>query len=165
MAASAARRGMFILFEGVDRSGKTTQCTRLVEHLKASDVPVEFMRFPGALTFTRLSHTARCPCHCSVSYDPSDPSTPIHPCTRPTTPPGAHSRPGPMEMQRPIALALRAHTHLARPLHHALKYYFELSLINVYPHALLRPTPARRRRRRDVIGSEFIAAPRLRSWA
>ena len=81
MAASAARRGMFILFEGVDRSGKTTQCTRLVEHLKASDVPVEFMRFPGALTFTRLSHTARCPCHCSVSYDPSDPSTPIHPPT------------------------------------------------------------------------------------
>ena len=117
MAASAARRGMFILFEGVDRSGKTTQCTRLVEHLKASDVPVEFMRFPGALTFTRLPHTARCPCHCSVSYDPSDPSIPIHP---PTPPPGAtgtdHLCLFPLRAIRPITPtpALPAHPH--RPL-------------------------------------------------
>ena len=89
MASAAARRGMFILFEGVDRSGKTTQCTRLVEHLKASDVPVEFMRFPGALTFTRLPHITM-PCYFSVplqvcSYDPRIPLPPPH---TPPHPPG-----------------------------------------------------------------------------
>ena len=34
MAASKAARGAFILFEGVDRCGKTTQSTLLVETLK-----------------------------------------------------------------------------------------------------------------------------------
>ena len=37
-----------ILFEGVDRCGKTTQANRLVAHLK-KERPVEFMRFPGRL--------------------------------------------------------------------------------------------------------------------
>jgi dTMP kinase len=41
-----SNRGAFILFEGVDRCGKTTQANRLVEHLKKSG-PAEFMRFPG----------------------------------------------------------------------------------------------------------------------
>ena len=41
MAASKAARGAFILFEGVDRCGKTTQSTRLVETLKASGVGAE----------------------------------------------------------------------------------------------------------------------------
>ena len=41
-------RGAFILFEGVDRCGKTTQANRLVAHLK-KERPVEFMRFPGRL--------------------------------------------------------------------------------------------------------------------
>ena len=54
MSAAAAKlargRGAFILFEGVDRSGKTTQCKRLVEHLKSQDTPVEFMRFPDRTT-------------------------------------------------------------------------------------------------------------------
>ncbi len=31
-------RGAFILFEGIDRSGKTTQCSKLVEHLQKSRV-------------------------------------------------------------------------------------------------------------------------------
>lgn len=36
----ATKRGAFILFEGIDRSGKTTQCTRLVEHLKQQGAKV-----------------------------------------------------------------------------------------------------------------------------
>ena len=32
------QRGAFILFEGVDRCGKTTQSRRLVEHLQAAGV-------------------------------------------------------------------------------------------------------------------------------
>ena len=42
-------RGAFILFEGVDRCGKTTQAQRLVESLRAKG-PVEFMRFPDRTT-------------------------------------------------------------------------------------------------------------------
>ena len=42
-------RGAFILFEGVDRCGKTTQAQRLVESLRAQG-PVEFMRFPDRTT-------------------------------------------------------------------------------------------------------------------
>ena len=46
------KRGAFILFEGVDRCGKTTQCTRLLEFLKGSigADKVEFMRFPDRTT-------------------------------------------------------------------------------------------------------------------
>jgi thymidylate kinase len=48
MAATASvRRGAFILFEGVDRCGKTTQAKRLVEALNAAGQPATFMRFPG----------------------------------------------------------------------------------------------------------------------
>lgn len=40
-------RGAFILFEGVDRCGKTTQANLLVESLKERGHDVCFMRFPG----------------------------------------------------------------------------------------------------------------------
>jgi dTMP kinase len=42
----ASARGAFILFEGVDRCGKTTQAQRLVATLCASNQPAVFMRFP-----------------------------------------------------------------------------------------------------------------------
>lgn len=42
---SGARRGAFVLFEGVDRCGKTTQVGLLKEHLQKS-LPVEQIRFP-----------------------------------------------------------------------------------------------------------------------
>ena len=48
---AAAKRGAFILFEGVDRCGKTTQARKLVETLNAeapTQPPTLFMRFPGA---------------------------------------------------------------------------------------------------------------------
>ena len=51
--AALGKRGAFILFEGVDRSGKTTQCKRLVDYLKGKGVPTEFMRFPGGFTFVK----------------------------------------------------------------------------------------------------------------
>lgn len=50
MAASMAARGAFILFEGVDRCGKTTQSTRLVETLKAAGVEAELWRYPDRTT-------------------------------------------------------------------------------------------------------------------
>lgn len=50
MAASMAARGAFILFEGVDRCGKTTQSTRLVEALKAAGVEAELWRYPDRTT-------------------------------------------------------------------------------------------------------------------
>ena len=49
-AASLAARGAFILFEGVDRCGKTTQCARLVEALKAAGVEAELWRYPDRTT-------------------------------------------------------------------------------------------------------------------
>lgn len=43
----SSRRGAFILFEGVDRCGKTTQARKLVDALNASGSRAIFMRFPG----------------------------------------------------------------------------------------------------------------------
>jgi hypothetical protein len=45
-----AKRGCFILFEGVDRCGKTTQANRLVETLTQRGQPTVFMRFPDRET-------------------------------------------------------------------------------------------------------------------
>ncbi|PIA18182.1 thymidylate kinase [Coemansia reversa NRRL 1564] len=44
------RRGLFILFEGCDRSGKTTQSTRLVEALNESGVKAKLVKFPDRST-------------------------------------------------------------------------------------------------------------------
>lgn len=41
------RRGAFIVFEGCDRAGKTTQCKKLVEALNKESFPAEYMNFPG----------------------------------------------------------------------------------------------------------------------
>ena len=49
----ATRRGALILIEGVDRAGKSTQCTRLTEHLKSKNsINVNYMRFPDRQTPT-----------------------------------------------------------------------------------------------------------------
>ncbi len=48
----AARLGVFILFEGVDRCGKTTQANMLVKSLQDAGKPTEFMRFPGERLWT-----------------------------------------------------------------------------------------------------------------
>ena len=41
------KRGALIVFEGCDRSGKTTQCQKVLEWLKSSNHQAHFMRFPG----------------------------------------------------------------------------------------------------------------------
>ena len=40
-------RGSLIVFEGCDKSGKSTQCKRLVETLLKRGVKAEGMRYPG----------------------------------------------------------------------------------------------------------------------
>lgn len=40
-------RGAFILFEGCDRAGKTTQAIKLYEYIKGLGYPVKLWKFPG----------------------------------------------------------------------------------------------------------------------
>mmetsp|Transcript_12652 Transcript_12652/g.37285 ORF Transcript_12652/g.37285 Transcript_12652/m.37285 type:complete len:266 (-) Transcript_12652:155-952(-) len=44
------KRGAFILFEGVDRCGKTTQCSLLLRHLLGLSIAAVAMRFPDRAT-------------------------------------------------------------------------------------------------------------------
>ena len=40
-------RGAFIVIEGLDRSGKTTQTELLTEHLTTNGISIERCKFPG----------------------------------------------------------------------------------------------------------------------
>ena len=44
--SEAKQRGVFIVFEGCDRSGKTTQVIKLVERLNKSGQAAVMRRFP-----------------------------------------------------------------------------------------------------------------------
>ena len=48
--ASSLKRGAFIVLEGVDRCGKTTQCGLLLKHLLSLGVAAAAMRFPDRTT-------------------------------------------------------------------------------------------------------------------
>lgn len=50
LTGMAGKRGALIVLEGVDRAGKTTQCSRLVQALQQSGRPAEMMRFPDRTT-------------------------------------------------------------------------------------------------------------------
>ena len=51
MAQSVVKRGTLIVFEGCDRSGKTTACKRLVDHFNLNKQnSAKFMRFPDRST-------------------------------------------------------------------------------------------------------------------
>ncbi|KAK9894122.1 Deoxythymidylate kinase [Cystobasidium minutum MCA 4210] len=52
MAPTTARRGAFIILEGLDRSGKSTQCLKLVDNLNAAGLKSKSMRFPDRTTTT-----------------------------------------------------------------------------------------------------------------
>jgi len=41
------KRGLFIVFEGIDRCGKTTQVQRLVSNLYKKSISTELMKFPS----------------------------------------------------------------------------------------------------------------------
>lgn len=45
------KRGALIVFEGCDRSGKTTQCQRAMKWFEQNDKQAYFMRFPGFTHF------------------------------------------------------------------------------------------------------------------
>lgn len=45
--AERKTRGAFIVVEGLDRSGKSTQVTLLEERLKTEGVDVRLVKFPG----------------------------------------------------------------------------------------------------------------------
>ena len=44
---STYKRGTFILFEGCDRTGKSTQANKLFEYLQSKGHAVKFWKFPG----------------------------------------------------------------------------------------------------------------------
>ncbi len=48
--ASSPKRGAFILLEGVDRCGKTTQVSLLVKHLLSLSIATVAYRFPDRTT-------------------------------------------------------------------------------------------------------------------
>ena len=50
MAQSIVKRGTFIVFEGCDRSGKSTACKRLVDYLNEKNEKAKLMRFPDRTT-------------------------------------------------------------------------------------------------------------------
>jgi dTMP kinase len=43
----ATKRGLFIVIEGLDKAGKSTQCARLAANLENAGQKVCAMRFPG----------------------------------------------------------------------------------------------------------------------
>jgi Thymidylate kinase len=43
------QRGAFLVFEGCDRAGKTTQCKKLVDSLKRQNIKAKFLAFPGTI--------------------------------------------------------------------------------------------------------------------
>ena len=63
-------RGAFLLFEGVDKSGKSTQCRRLVEYLNGDQVS-------PSVTFSAVSY---CPCYLSIIFESSKKTLPSSTC-------------------------------------------------------------------------------------
>jgi hypothetical protein len=45
--SSMTSRGAFIVIEGLDRSGKSTQAARLLARLEAASKPAQLIKFPG----------------------------------------------------------------------------------------------------------------------
>lgn len=49
MNGATATRGALIVIEGLDRSGKSTQCQRIIQSLTLKGYPVKAMKFPGSV--------------------------------------------------------------------------------------------------------------------
>ena len=74
---TAPPRGAFIVLEGVDRCGKTTQISRLVESLQKANLPVEAIRFPGEYHSLLAGHDIR-----GMTSSSSSSSSSSNPITR-----------------------------------------------------------------------------------
>jgi dTMP kinase len=48
--ATTKPRGAFIVVEGLDKAGKSTQCEALVKNLQQDDIPVKHIRVPDRTT-------------------------------------------------------------------------------------------------------------------
>lgn len=46
-------RGKLIVLEGLDRAGKSTQCSKLVERLSQTGQEVKLVKFPGQIVVSR----------------------------------------------------------------------------------------------------------------
>jgi thymidylate kinase len=51
MFGMRSQRGAFIVFEGCDRAGKSTQCKKLVQALREKNIEAEYMSCPGIIVF------------------------------------------------------------------------------------------------------------------
>jgi dTMP kinase len=49
-SSTTRQRGLFIVLEGLDRCGKSTQVDQLVAHLNSSDRQARLQKFPGGCT-------------------------------------------------------------------------------------------------------------------
>ncbi|KAG2171590.1 hypothetical protein INT43_008316 [Umbelopsis isabellina] len=54
-----AKRGALIVVEGCDRSGKSTQCAKLVEYLAANNMKAQLLKFPGKCLTHRTTSTGQ----------------------------------------------------------------------------------------------------------
>ena len=55
---SEGRRGVFIVIEGLDRSGKSTQAAALVSRLEETGISAKLMKFPGQTPFRSRKYNA-----------------------------------------------------------------------------------------------------------
>lgn len=49
----AGERGLFIVVEGLDRSGKTTQCQKFVDNISSTGKEVKYVKFPGTFVLSK----------------------------------------------------------------------------------------------------------------
>ena len=47
MTSAGAKRGAFVVIEGLDRSGKSTQSSAILARLHTLDIPAKLIKFPG----------------------------------------------------------------------------------------------------------------------
>jgi len=65
--ARQVARGALIVIEGVDRSGKTTQCAKLTNRLVSEGIKAELFKFPGCWqTYIELKQTSQTQLICDI---------------------------------------------------------------------------------------------------
>ena len=81
--STSVKRGAFIVFEGCDKAGKSTQCRLLAERLNKFGVAAQLMKFPGNddrllhLQYVHIRYT-RARTHAHTQHTDSHSHTHIH---------------------------------------------------------------------------------------